>query len=46
MVKCIHGVYMSDIKVNEIVLGEITGITKYGIFLKVENEYSGNYDVI
>lgn len=32
---------MSDIKVNEIVLGEITGITKYGIFLKVENEYSG-----
>ena len=41
MVKCIHGVYMSDIKVNEIVLGEITGITKYGIFLKVENEYSG-----
>jgi general stress protein 13 len=41
MIKCIHGVYMSDIKVNKIVNGEITGITNYGIFLKVEEEYTG-----
>ena len=40
-VKMNTGVFMNEIKIDEIVGGEITGITKYGIFLKVENEYSG-----
>ena len=37
----IHGVYMSEIKVNKIIIGEITGFTKYGIFVKVNDEYTG-----
>ena len=41
MLQCIHGVYMSEIKVNKIVIGEITGFTKYGIFVKVNDEYTG-----
>lgn len=41
MLKCIHGVYMSEIKVNKIVVGEITGFTKYGIFVKLDNDYTG-----
>ena len=39
MLKCIHGVYMSEIKVNKIVVGEITGFTKYGIFVKINDNY-------
>lgn len=41
MLKCIHGVYMSEIKVNKIVVGEITGFTKYGIFVKINDNYTG-----
>lgn len=41
MIQCIHGVYMSDIKENEIVVTEITGFTKYGIFVKLNEEYTG-----
>lgn len=32
---------MSDIRKGQIVEGEITGITKYGIFLKFEDHYTG-----
>ncbi len=32
---------MSKIKVGEIVEGEITGITKYGIFVRLEDNYNG-----
>ena len=35
------GVFMNEIKVNEIVASEITGFTKYGIFVKVNEEYTG-----
>ena len=40
-VKMNTGVFMNEIKVNEIVAGEITGFTKYGIFVKVNEEYTG-----
>ena len=35
------GVFMNEIKIDEIVGGEITGFTKYGIFVKVNDEYTG-----
>lgn len=32
---------MSNIKVGEIVEAEVTGITKYGIFVRLEDNYNG-----
>ena len=32
---------MSEIKINNIVEGQITGITKYGIFVSLEDNYTG-----
>ena len=32
---------MSGLKVDDIVKGEVTGIESYGIFVKVEDDYSG-----
>ena len=32
---------MNEIKINKIVEGEITGFTKYGIFVKLNEEYTG-----
>ena len=32
---------MEEIKKGKIVIGEITGITEYGIFVKVEPDYTG-----
>lgn len=32
---------MKEIKEGKIVVGEITGITEYGIFVKVDSEYTG-----
>jgi len=32
---------MSDIKVGDIISCEVSGITEYGVFVKVNDEYSG-----
>lgn len=32
---------MSNIKIGEIVKGEITGVTPYGVFVSLEDEYTG-----
>ena len=32
---------MEDFKVGSVVLGEVTGIESYGIFVKLNNGYSG-----
>lgn len=32
---------MEDLKVGSVVLGEVTGIESYGIFVKLNNGYSG-----
>lgn len=32
---------MEDVKVGSVVLGEVTGIESYGIFVKLSNGYSG-----
>lgn len=32
---------MEDFKVGSVVLGEVTGIESYGIFVKLDNGYSG-----
>ncbi len=32
---------MSNIKVGEIVKGEITGVTPYGVFVSLEDDYTG-----
>lgn len=32
---------MEDLKVGSVVMGEVTGIESYGIFVKLDNEYSG-----
>ena len=32
---------MSGLKVDDIVKGEVTGIESYGIFVKLEDDYSG-----
>lgn len=37
----LYVIYMSDIKKGDIVEAEITGITKYGIFVKLEDNYTG-----
>lgn len=37
----LYVIYMSNIKKGDIVEAEITGITKYGIFVKLEDNYTG-----
>ena len=32
---------MEDYKVGDVVHGKVTGIEKYGIFLKIDDEYTG-----
>ena len=32
---------MKDVKLGDIVSCEVTGITKYGVFVKLENGYDG-----
>ena len=32
---------MSRIEIGDIVKGQVTGVTKYGVFVKVEDDYSG-----
>jgi general stress protein 13 len=32
---------MSNIKVGDVVKGQVTGVTKYGVFMSFEDEYSG-----
>ena len=32
---------MSNIKIGEIVKGEITGVTPYGVFVSLEDDYTG-----
>ena len=32
---------MDEIKVGDIVKGQVTGVTKYGVFLSFEDDYSG-----
>ena len=32
---------MSNIKIGDIVEGQITGVTKYGIFVSLEDNYVG-----
>lgn len=34
-------IYMNKVEVNNIVEGQITGITKYGIFVSLEDNYTG-----
>jgi len=32
---------MNEIKIGDIVKGEVTGVTNYGVFVKLENGYDG-----
>ncbi len=32
---------MSNFKIGEIVKGQVTGVTKYGVFVSLEDDYSG-----
>ena len=32
---------MSEVKVGDIVKGQVTGVTKYGVFISLEDDYSG-----
>ena len=32
---------MSNIKIGKIVEGQITGVTKYGVFVSLEDNYTG-----
>ncbi len=32
---------MDDFKVGDIVKGQVTGVTKYGVFMSFEDDYSG-----
>ncbi len=34
-------IIMSNFKVGEIVKGQVTGVTKYGVFVSLEDDYSG-----
>ena len=35
------GISMSNIKIGKIVEGQITGVTKYGVFVSLEDNYVG-----
>ncbi len=37
----LRGAIMEDLSVGSVVLGEVTGIESYGIFVKLNNNYSG-----
>ena len=32
---------MREIKINDVVIGKITGVTDYGVFVQVDDEYTG-----
>ncbi|MGM9834669.1 MAG: S1 RNA-binding domain-containing protein [Bacilli bacterium] len=32
---------MAEYKVGDVIKGQVTGVEKYGVFLNVDNEYSG-----
>lgn len=32
---------MDDFKIGQIVKGQVTGVTKYGVFVRLNNEYDG-----
>ena len=32
---------MNKFKINDIVKGQVTGVTKYGVFVSLEDDYSG-----